>query len=360
MSSLLRDRLGTHILVADGAMGTMLQMHEPTDADFEGNLGCNEILNVTRPDVIADVHAKYLAAGADLIETNTFGANLTALTEYDSAHRIAELAGAGARIARQVADEYSSANHPRFVLGSVGPGVRLPSLGQVTFAELREGYETQIAAMIEAGIDAVQIETCQDLLQVKAAVIGARRAMTRLGADVPVFVTITVEMTGTMLLGTEVGAALATLRALKVDAIGLNCATGPEQMREHLRVLSTESDLPLACLPNAGLPELTPEGPRYPLAPEALAAALNAYREEFGLAIVGGCCGTTPEHIKVLADAVRDQAVPARPAPEGSSVASLYQAVSLKQDTAFLNVGERTNANGSLAFRKAMLAQQWQ
>ena len=340
-------------------MGTMLQAQDPTLDDFQGHEGCNEILNVSRPDIVGAVHRAYLEAGSDLIETNTFGANLAALGEYGISDRIAELAEAGARIARETADAYSTPERPRWVLGSVGPGTKLPTLGHTTYAAVRDGYETQVAAMIRGGIDAVQVETSQDLLQTKAAVLGAKRAITAAGADIPIFASVTVETTGTMLLGSEIGAALTSLEPLGIDVVGLNCATGPAEMSEHLRYLSHHARCLVSVMPNAGLPELTADGARYPLTPDGLAEALERYASDYGLALVGGCCGTTPEHIRKLADAVADRPVAPREIEYEPSVASLYQEVLLDQDTTYLAIGERTNANGSRAFRDAMLAENW-
>lgn len=199
----LREALGTRILVADGAMGTMLQAQDPSLEDFDGYEGCNEILNVTRPEIVKAVHRAYFEAGSDLVETNTFGANLAALSEYEIPERIAELAEAGARVAREVADEFTTPQRPRWVLGSVGPGTKLPTLGHISYTAIRDGYQTQVAAMIAGGIDAVQVETSQDLLQTKAAILGAKRAIRESGKDIPVFASVTVETTGTMLLGSE-------------------------------------------------------------------------------------------------------------------------------------------------------------
>ena len=340
-------------------MGTMLQSFGELslEEDFQGLEGCNEILNVTRPDVVASVHRAYLDAGSDAVETNSFGTNLAALAEYDIVDRLEELAEASARIAREVADEYT--DKPRFVLGSMGPGTKLPTLGHVEFAAIRDAYQRQVAAMIRGGIDGVQIETCQDLLQAKAAVIGAQRAAEEAGVDLPILVNVTVETTGTMLLGSEIGAALTSLEALGIDCIGLNCATGPAEMSEHLRHLARNARIAVGTMPNAGLPELTAEGARYPLGPDGLADALGQYLDEFGLAVIGGCCGTTPEHIKLLADRFSGREVIARdPQPENSS-SSLYIQVPFEQDASYLNIGERTNANGSKAFREAMLAENW-
>jgi 5-methyltetrahydrofolate--homocysteine methyltransferase len=340
-------------------MGTMLQAQDPTMADFEGHEGCNEVLNTSRPDLVAAVHRAYLEAGSDLIETNTFGANLAALGEYGISDRIGELAEAGARIAREAADEYSTPDRPRWVLGSVGPGTKLPTLGHTTYEAIRDGYETQVAAMIRGGIDAVQVETSQDLLQTKAAVLGAKRAIAAAGADIPIFASVTVETTGTMLLGSEIGAALTTLEPLGIDVVGLNCATGPAEMSEHLRYLSHHARCLVSVMPNAGLPELTADGARYPLSPDGLAQALDRYATDYGLALVGGCCGTTPEHIRRLSEAVAERPVAPRTLEYEPAVASLYQEVLLDQDTTYLAIGERTNANGSRAFRDAMLAENW-
>ncbi|MDN6557262.1 MAG: homocysteine S-methyltransferase family protein, partial [Acidipropionibacterium acidipropionici] len=359
MTSPLRALLGSRLLIIDGAMGTMLQNVDLTMEDFAGLEGCNEILNVTRPDVVSGIHEAYLEAGADLIETNTFGVNLAALGEYDIADRITELAAAGTRLARTAADQVSTPERPRFVLGSLGPGTKLPTLGQIEFADIRDAYQLAVEAMIDEGVDAVQLETCQDLLQAKAAVIAAHRAASARGVDLPVLVDITVETTGTMLMGSETGAALTVLESLGIDAIGMNCATGPAEMAEHLRTLSRGASVPVMCMPNAGLPEITGQGARYPLGPADITGALSDYAERFGLSVVGGCCGTTPEHIAMLADALAGRPVAGREVHHVDAVASLYNEVPLSQDTAYLSIGERTNANGSKAFREAMLAENW-
>jgi 5-methyltetrahydrofolate--homocysteine methyltransferase len=351
--------LSERVLVTDGAMGTMLQAADLTLDDFEGLEGCNEILNVTRPDVVRSVHDAYFEAGADLVETNTFGANLANLAEYDIPERIYELAEAGARIARESADAWSTPERPRWVLGSIGPGTKLPSLGHVTFAVLRDAYETQTAGMLAGGIDAVLVETSQDLLQAKAALIGARRAMTATGRGVPLICHVTVETTGTMLLGSEIGAALTALEPLGIDLLGLNCATGPTEMSEHLRYLSQHARIGLSVMPNAGLPELGPNGAVYPLGPDELAAALRRFVVDYGAVMVGGCCGTTPDHIRAVVTAVEGlRPAPREPRPEPAT-SSLYASVPFAQDASVLMVGERTNANGSKAFRDAMLEARW-
>src|SRR6478735_11622191 len=340
-------------------MGTMLQSYDLGLDDFEQLEGCNEVLSVTRPDVVRAIHDAYFEAGVDAVETNTFGANLSALGEYDISHRITELAGASARIARASADAASTPDRPRWVLGSVGPGTKLPTLGHVSFARLRDAYAEQIEAMLAGGIDAVLNETSQDLLQTKAATLGAKHALRAVGSDVPIIVNVTVETTGTMLLGSEVGAALTALEPLGIDLIGLNCATGPAEMSEHLRHLSKHARIGVACMPNAGLPQLTADGARYPLTPVQLADALEQFVGEFGLGLVGGCCGTTPEHLRQVVDRLHGREVPdRRPRPVPAS-ASLYADVPFRQDTSYLSIGERTNANGSKAFRDALLEERW-
>ena len=353
--STLRTALAERVVVADGAMGTMLQASDATVDDFESYEGCNEILNVTRPDIVTAVHEAYLEAGADCVTTNSFGANLGNLGEYEIADRIAELSEASARLARAAADRWATPDRPRWVLGSMGPGTKLPTLGHTTFRELRDTYQVNAEALLRGGADALIIETCQDLLQAKAAIIGARRAVAELAPDALIIAQVTIETTGTMLLGTEIGAALTALEPLGIDMLGLNCATGPGEMSEHLRYLAAHARIPISCEPNAGLPVLTSDGASYPLTPAQLADAHDRFTREFGLSLVGGCCGTTPEHIAVLAGRVADRPVAGRRPRREPGVASLYQHVPFRQDTAFLTIGERTNANGSKAFREAML-----
>ncbi|WP_327423927.1 methionine synthase [Streptomyces sp. NBC_01527] len=356
----LREALATRVVVADGAMGTMLQAQDPTLEDFQNLEGCNEILNVTRPDIVRSVHEEYFAVGVDCVETNTFGANASALGEYDIPERIHELSESGARIAREVADEFTaSTGQQRWVLGSIGPGTKLPTLGHAPYTVLRDGFQQNAEGLIAGGADALIIETTQDLLQTKAAVLGARRALEALGSDLPLLCSLAFETTGTMLLGSEIGAALTALEPLGVDMIGLNCSTGPAEMSEHLRYLTRHSRIPLLCMPNAGLPVLTKDGAHFPLGPEGLADAQETFVQEYGLSLVGGCCGTTPEHLRQVVERVRGASlVPRDPRPEPGA-ASLYQTVPFRQDTSYLAIGERTNANGSKKFREAMLEARW-
>ncbi len=355
-----KNALATRVVVADGAMGTMLQEADLTLDDFENLEGCNEILNVTRPDVVESVHDRYFEVGVDCVETNTFGANWSNLSDYGIDDRITELAEAGAVIARRSADKHTAADgRERWVLGSMGPGTKLPSLGHTTYAHLKDTFSLQAEGLVRGGADAILVETSQDLLQTKSAVNGAKAAMERLGQHVPIIAQVTVETTGTMLMGSEIGAALTTLRVLGVDAIGLNCATGPAEMSEHLRHLAKHSPMPVTCMPNAGLPEIGAHGAVYPLTPAELAAAHKQFVGEFGLALVGGCCGTTPEHLRAVVEAVGGAPLAPRTPVVEQGVASLYSHVDFDQDASFLAIGERTNANGSKAFREAMLAGEW-
>src|SRR5690625_3595710 len=285
-------------------MGTALQDYDLSLADFADLEGCNEILNETRPDVVRSVHRSFLEAGADAIESNTFGTNLANLGEYGIADRIRELAYKGAVLARECADEYTTEEKPRFVLGSVGPGTKLPTLGHAPYVDVRDAYAESVLGLLEGGIDAVLVETSQDLLQTKAAIVAAKRAMRELDRKVPIIAHVTVETTGTMLMGSEIGAALTALEPLGIDMIGLNCATGPDEMSEHLRYLSNNSPIPVSVMPNAGLPVLGKDGATYPLTAPELASALRDFVENYGLSMVGGCCGTTPEHVSRVRDAI--------------------------------------------------------
>jgi 5-methyltetrahydrofolate--homocysteine methyltransferase len=356
----LLSALKERVVVADGAMGTMLQAHDLGLDDFEGHEGCNEVLNTTRPDVVRSVHDAYFAAGSDAVETNTFGCNWAALNEYGIADRNRELSLAGARLARESADAHATPDRPRWVIGSLGPGTKLPTLGHTPYALLRDAYQEASEAMLEGGADALLIETSQDLLQTKAAVVGAKRAVAATGLRAAVIAQVTVELQGTMLLGSEIGAALTALEPLGIDVIGMNCATGPAEMGEHLRYLSQHSQIPLSVMPNAGLPILGKHGAEYPLGPDELADALSGFADDYGVGLVGGCCGTTPDHIRTVVERLRGRAVAPRAPQHEPGSSSLYATVPFTQDAGVLMVGERTNTNGSKAFREALLAADWE
>jgi len=357
---LLRRTLSERVVIADGAMGTMLQAANPSLADFENHEGCNEILNISRPDIVRSVHEEYLAAGVDAIETNTFGANWSNLADYGIDDRIYELAFAGGKIAREAADAFSTPEKPRFVLGSLGPGTKLPSLGHTTYDNLRVAYYTAAKGLADSGCDALLVETSQDLLQVKAAVNGCRQAINEASHDIVLIAQVTVETTGTMLMGSEIGAALNALEPMGIDLIGLNCATGPTEMSEHLRYLSKNSKIAISVMPNAGLPQLGPNGATYPLEPAELATALDGFVTDYGISLVGGCCGTTPAHMAAVVAQLSKRKISSRTPALDPGASSLYQYVPFRQDKTYLAIGERTNANGSRAFRDALLAEDWE
>ena len=360
MPSSLRQALATRVIIADGAMGTMLQAANPSLEDFQGHEGCNEILNISRPDIVESVHNEYLKVGVDAIETNTFGANWANLAEYGIEDRIYELALAGARIAKTAAANFATQDRPRWVLGSLGPGTKLPTLGHADYELLRNSYFTASCGLLDGGADALLVETTQDLLQAKAAINGAREAIDKSERDVILIAQVTVETTGTMLLGSEIGAALNALEPLNIDLIGLNCATGPAEMSEHLRVLSKSAEVQISVMPNAGLPQLTSSGATYPLSPLELAKFLRDFVNQYGVNLVGGCCGTTPEHLEAVVSELHGVTPSARNPTQESGASSIYQFVPFQQDLTYLSIGERTNANGSRAFRDALLAQDWQ
>jgi len=353
----LRDR----VLIFDGAFGTWVQDQDLGPDDFGGPEleGCNEHVVLTRPDVIAEMHREFFDVGVDAVETATFGSFPVVLSEYGIPEKTYELNEAAARIAKDVASGYATPDRPRWVVGSIGPGTKLPSLGAIAFADLRDGYETQIDGLLAGGVDVLLVETVYDLLQGKAAVIAARRAMAKAGREVPLMVQVTVELTGRMLVGTEIGAALTTLEALRPDVIGLNCATGPSEMTEHLRHLSQHARTFLSALPNAGLPSVVDGRTHYDLTPDELAEAHDRFTSEFGVNVVGGCCGTTPEHLRRVVETIGNRAPLQRHPVHEPGCASIYSHVPFHQETSFLVVGERTNTNGSKKFRESMLEEDW-
>ncbi len=353
----LRDR----VLIFDGAFGTWVQAQDLGPDDFGGPEleGCNEHVVLTRPDLIAEMHRSFFEVGVDAVETATFGAFPIVLAEYGIPEETYELNETAARIAKEVASGYATADRPRWVIGSIGPGTKLPSLGAIGFIELRDGYQTQIEGLLAGGVDVLLVETVYDLLQGKAAVIAARAAMAKAGREVPLMVQVTMELTGRMLVGTEIGAALTTLEALRPDVIGLNCATGPGEMTEHLRHLSQHARTYLSALPNAGLPSVVEGRTHYDLTPEELAEAHDRFTSELGVNIVGGCCGTTPEHLRRVVETIGDRTPLERHPVHEPGCASIYSHVPFRQETSFLVVGERTNTNGSKKFRESLLQEDW-
>ncbi len=356
------DMLREKILVFDGATGTHLQGQHLTADDFGGEHlnGCNEILVVSRPSAVQNVHRDYLEAGCDIIETNSFGSSSVVLVEYDIADRAYELSYASARLARELAQSYSTPSHPRFVAGSMGPTTKLPSLGHITFRAMADSYGVQAKGLVEGGADLLCVETCQDVLQTKAALYGIFAYFREARRQVPVIVSITVETMGTMLLGTEVGAALVSLEPYDIDVLGMNCATGPMEMSEHIRTLASASPKPLFVMPNAGIPENVGGHAHYHLTPADFTKYLTHFVKDLGVSVVGGCCGTTPEHIRQLVQSVGSLA-PVRRTPEFiPSASSLYQFSPLHLDPPPVLVGERTNANGSKQFRELLAKEDWE
>src|ERR1700730_12900574 len=356
------DALRERVLVFDGAFGTFMQGQDLGPDDFGGEVldGCNEHLVLTRPDVVAQMHAECFVAGVDAVETATFGAFPLMLQEYAIADKTFEINRRAAEIAREVAASHAADGRPRFVVGSIGPGTRLPSLGQIRYADLRGGYEAQVEGVLAGGLDVVLVETVYDLLQAKAAINGARRAMAKAGVLLPLMVQVTVETIGRMLVGSEIGAALTAMEAMQPDVIGMNCATGPPEMTEHLRYLAQHARTFLSALPNAGLPSVVDGHTHYDLTAEGLAAGHERFVTEFGLNVVGGCCGTTPEHLHAVVERLGPDRAPVVRTPEFEpGCSSIYSHVPFHQELAYLAVGERTNANGSRKFRDAMLESDW-
>ena len=353
--------LSERVVVFDGAMGTNLQLLGLGPEDFGGPEleGCNEVLVATSPEHVARVHRSFFEVGCDVVETDTFGSTSVVLAEYGLADRARELTRTAAELACAVRDEFASPGRPRWVAGSMGPGTKFPTLGQISYAEFRDAYEEQALGLLEGGVDLLLIETQFDLLSVKAAINGARRAMAALDRIVPLQAQVTIELTGRMLPGTEIGAALTVLDAMQADVVGLNCATGPVEMSEALRHLSGASRVPISCVPNAGLPSVVDGKMHYDLTPEGLAEHLHRFITEFGVSAVGGCCGTTPAHLAAVVERCASATPAARTPVHEPAAASIYTSVPFRQETSFLVVGERTNANGSKAFREAMLAGDW-
>ncbi|MCP4329419.1 MAG: methionine synthase [Alphaproteobacteria bacterium] len=363
----LLDYLRDRVLLLDGAIGSEVQDRDlDVDRDYLGHENCTEILTKSRPDLVRDIHLAYLEAGADAVETNTFGGSPTTLGEFGLAEDAFALNQRAAELAREAIAECARDGRERFVFGAIGPGTKLPSLGHISYREVEEAIAIQASGLIAGAVDALLIETCQDTLQVKAAVNGAKRAREAAGVDIPLLVQVTVEMTGTLLVGADIAAAATVVDALDVPVIGLNCATGPQEMAEHVKWLGENWPGPISILPNAGLPELVDGQARYPLSADGLAQWQERFVEEDGVAIIGGCCGTGPAHIAALDAMLRRRAKDGtRPRPVRrnsvwvSSLASLYAAVPLRQENAYLSIGERCNANGSRKFRELQASGDW-
>ncbi|MCK4340604.1 MAG: methionine synthase [Phycisphaerae bacterium] len=345
------QRLADKVLVFDGAMGTSIHALDLPLSDYRNLENCSEVLNETRPDAIEQIHRGFLAAGCDVVETNTFGANRVVLAEFGLADRTYELNVAAARIARRAVEAFATPEQPRFVAGSIGPGTKLPSLRQTTYDDLLASYAEQVRGLLDGGVDVLIIETCQDILQTKAAIQTTRQAFEAGGRRVPLICQVTMETSGTMLMGTDLAAAVVVLEAFpEVDVLGLNCATGPREMSAHVRYLSEHGTRRLSVMPNAGLPRIVNGQPCFPLPPAELARWLRVFVVEDGVNIVGGCCGTTPAHIKAVVEAVAELKPRQREVASEPSVSSLYSATPMRQETSFLIVGERCNTSGSRRF----------
>ncbi len=364
------DKLSEQVLLCDGAMGSRVQAMDLTLDDYWEQENCTEVLNLSRPDIVREIHRGYFEAGADMVETNTFGGSPVTLGEFGLGARALEINRRAAELAREAAELFAADGRERFVVGSVGPGTRLPSLGHVDYDTLEAAFRVQCEGLLAGGADAILIETCQDPLQVKAAVNGAKLARVAAGSDLPIMVQVTVETTGTLLVGADVAAAATVLKALDIPVMGLNCATGPQEMAPHLEWLAENWPGFLSVQPNAGLPELVDGQTRYPLRPRELAGWIERFLAEDGVNLIGGCCGTTTDHIAALDAMLRKRAgddarVGARPAPKQRqsfwvpSVASLYSQIGLRQENAYLSIGERCNANGSKRFRELQEAGDW-
>ena len=365
------DELSRRVLIYDGAMGTNIQRYNLSAEDFGGKAleGCNDNLVLTRPDVIRAIHESFLEVGCDVVETCTFQSTPRRLHEWGLGDKVREINVAAAQLARAAADKYSTPDRPRFVAASMGPTGMLPSssdpvLSKVTYEELADNFYEQAKYLVEGGVDLLLIETSQDILEVKAAVAGIERLFAEIGRRLPIQTQVTLDVSGRMLLGTDIASAMTTLEALKVDVIGLNCSTGPEHMREPVRYLSEHATLPLSVIPNAGLPLNTGVGEAvYPLEPAPMAQALSEFVRDFGVRIVGGCCGTTPEHLSAIVGAVREAERGAKPASRSQHVprvSSAMRAITLHQDPPPLLVGERVNSQGSRKVKRLLLADDYE
>jgi len=367
MSTFL-EFLDTQVLLLDGAMGTQIQGADlKVEEDYWGQENCSEILNLSRPDFVRNVHRKYLAAGSDAVETNTFGGSQLTLGEFDLSDKTFEINKRACELAHEAIEEFKHDGRPRFVIGAIGPGTKLPSLGHIGYDDLEASMVLQAEGLIEGRADAFLIETAQDPLQIKAAVNACKIAMGKKNITLPLMVQVTVETTGTLLVGTDIAAAATIINALAVDVLGLNCATGPQEMADHVRWLSQNWPRKISVLPNAGLPEMQNGKVYFPLAPDQMAKWMERFLREDGIHIIGGCCGTNEEHIAKLDEMLRNQeSGKRRPKPYARthhwvpSVASLFSQVELRQENSILAIGERCNANGSRKFKEAQDAEDWE
>ena len=355
------------IIIFDGGTGTSFQNMNLSSADFGGEdlEGCNENLVLTNPKAVEDVHNSFLEAGCDVIETNTFGASSVVLEEYSISDKAYEINKKAALIAKKCANKYSSMHKPKFVAGSIGPTTKLPTLGHISFDDLKDSYKEQVKGLIDGGVDLLLIETCQDVLQIKSALLAAKEYLEISKKDIPIMVSITVEMTGTMLVGSDISSALTILEPFKIEILGLNCATGPEQMKEHIKYLSENSPFAISCIPNAGLPENIGGVAHYKLTPIELKMQLMNFIHDFNVQIIGGCCGTTPNHIKYLSKMVSEVKENSKLDKQEynnkfiPSASSIYNSVPYKQDNSILLVGERLNASGSKKVRDLLNKEDW-
>ena len=360
--------LKTQVLLLDGAMGTQIQGADlKVEEDYWGQENCSEILNLSRPDFVRDVHRKYLLAGSDAVETNTFGGSQLTLGEFDLQDKTIEINKRACELAHEAIEEFKHDGRPRFVIGAIGPGTKLPSLGHIGYDELEASMVLQAEGLIEGRADAFLIETAQDPLQIKAAVNACKIAMGKKNKTLPLMVQVTVETTGTLLVGTDIAAAATIIHALGVDSLGLNCATGPQEMADHVRWLSQHWPRYISVLPNAGLPEMHCGKVHFPLSAGEMAKWMERFLKEDGINIIGGCCGTNEEHIKALDEMLRNQENSKRrpaAAPRRHhwipAVASLFSPAELRQENSILAIGERCNANGSKKFREAQEAEDWE
>lgn len=360
------DALNQRVLVFDGAMGTSLQKMDLTAEHFGGERtnGCNDYLVITYPEAVVQVHRSFLEVGVDVIETDTFRGNRLTLAEYSLQDKVNEINRAAAQLARRLADEYSTPDHPRFVAGSIGPSGKLPSmddpeLSNITFSELSDIYREQAVGLLQGGVDLILIETSQDILELKAAILGVQQAFSETGIYLPIQAQVTLDTTGRMLLGTDISAVQTILEGLPIDVLGLNCSTGPEHMREPIRYLGEQTSLPVSCIPNAGLPLNVDGQAVYPLEPEPFAEALNEFVQRNGISVVGGCCGTTPEHLRVLVDKMAGVTPAKRPEIQIPRLASAIEAQSMLQEPRPFLIGERLNTQGSRKFKEIILDERY-